>query len=94
MYPSNRIRVAVCGPIGTKFGTHMQIHLERVLGKIKKIAPCNLGEGFKGSEIEKCGKAAKRLTLSAPNLAHMQIHSGGILRVYVVKIQVGELWLD
>ena len=29
------IHVAVCGPIGTKFGTHMQIHLEKVVGKIK-----------------------------------------------------------
>ena len=40
-----RARVRVCvsfqalytsrlGPIGTKFGTHMQIHLEKVVGKI------------------------------------------------------------
>ena len=29
------IHVAVCGPIGTKFGKHMQIHLEKVVGKIK-----------------------------------------------------------
>ncbi len=35
VYPSKRIHVAVCGPIGTKFGTHMQIHLENVVGKIK-----------------------------------------------------------
>ena len=34
VYPSKRIHVAVCGPIGTKFGTHMQIHLEKVVGKI------------------------------------------------------------
>ena len=32
---SKRIHVAVSGPIGTKFGTHMQIHLETVVGKIK-----------------------------------------------------------
>ena len=32
---SKRIHVAVCGPIGTKFGTHMQIHLEKLMGKIK-----------------------------------------------------------
>ena len=48
--PSKRIHVAVCGPIGTKFGTHMQIHLEKVVGKIK-ICPVsrrgNLG-GFRG----------------------------------------------
>ena len=42
MYPSKHIYVAVCGPIGTKFGTHMQIHLEKVVGKIK-FAPCDLG---------------------------------------------------
>ena len=41
VYPSKRIHVAICGPIGTKFGTHMQIHLERVVGK--KICPCDLG---------------------------------------------------
>ena len=35
VYPSKRIHVAVCGPIGTKFGTHMPIHLEKVVGKIK-----------------------------------------------------------
>ena len=32
VYPSKHIHVAVCGPIGTKFGTHMQIHLEKVVG--------------------------------------------------------------
>ena len=51
------IHVAVCGPIGTKFGTYMQIHLEKVVGKIK-ICPVscrgNLG-GFRGSEIENVG---------------------------------------
>ena len=30
VYPSGRIHVAACGPIGTKFGTHMEIHLEMV----------------------------------------------------------------
>ena len=33
VYPSKHIHVAVCGPIGTNFGTHMQIHLEKVVGK-------------------------------------------------------------
>ena len=33
VYPSKHIHIAVCGPIGTKFGTHMQIHLEKVVGK-------------------------------------------------------------
>ena len=32
VYPSGRIHVAACGPIGTKFGTRMQIHLEMVMG--------------------------------------------------------------
>ena len=31
VYPSERIDVATCGPIGTKFGTHMQIHLQVVV---------------------------------------------------------------
>ena len=35
VYPSKHIDVAVCGPIGTQFRTHMQIHLEKVVGKIK-----------------------------------------------------------
>ena len=30
------------GPIGTKFGTRMEIHLEMVMGEIK-ISPCDLG---------------------------------------------------
>ena len=38
MYPSERIHVVACGPIGTKFGTHMQILLQMVVGKIK-ISP-------------------------------------------------------
>ena len=45
VYPSKRIHVAVCGPIGTKFGTHMQIHLEKVEGKIK-ICPVSLRGEF------------------------------------------------
>ena len=42
VYPSGRIHVAACGPIGTKFGTRMEIHLEMVMGEIK-ITPCDLG---------------------------------------------------
>ena len=44
VYPSKRIHVAVCGPIGTKFGTHMQIHLEKVVGKIKICPVSRRGE--------------------------------------------------
>ena len=29
---SGPIHVAACDPIGIKFGTHVQIHLERVVG--------------------------------------------------------------
>ena len=74
MYPSKHIYVAVCGAIGTKFGRHMQIHLEKVVGK-KKFAPCDLGGtwggGFRGSEIEKWVKSDNRLDRFAPNLAHI-----------------------
>ena len=73
MYPSKHLHIAVCGPIGTQFGTHMQIHLEKVVGKIKKFALChpggNLG-GFRGPEIQKSGKTTKRMDQLAPNLAH------------------------
>ena len=44
VYPSKRIHVAVCGPIGTKFGTHMQIHLEQVVGKNKNLPRVTQGE--------------------------------------------------
>ena len=44
VYPSKRIHVAVCGPIGTTFGTRMQIHLEKVVGKIKICPVSRRGE--------------------------------------------------
>ena len=53
VYPSGRIHVAACGPIGTKFGTRMESHLEIVMGEIK-ITPCDLGGiwgGFRGQKI-------------------------------------------
>ncbi len=80
VYPSKRIHVAVCGPIGTKFGTHMQIHLEKVVGKIK-ICPGshrgNLG-GFRRSEIENvmweiCQMAGP---ISTKFGTHVRIHLG------------------
>ena len=57
VYPSKRIHVAVCGLIGTKFGTHMQIHLEKVVGKIKICPVSRRGNlvFFRGSEIENVG---------------------------------------
>ena len=53
VYPSGCIHVAACGPIGTKFGTRMEIHLEMVMGEIK-ITPCDVGGilgGFRGQKI-------------------------------------------
>ena len=38
VYPSDGIHVVACGPIGTKFCTHMQIHLQMVVSLIK-ISP-------------------------------------------------------
>ena len=56
VYPSKRIHVAVCGPIGTKFGTHMHIHIEKIVGKIKicPVWPRGHMGCFRGLEIEKC----------------------------------------
>ena len=56
VYPSGRIHVAACGPIATKFGTRMEIHLEMVMGEIK-ITPCDLGRiwGVLGAENQKSG---------------------------------------
>ena len=73
VYPSGRIHVAACGPIGTKFGTRMEIHLEMVMGEIK-ITQCDFGGiwgGFRGSENNKSGITTKRMDQLAPNLAHM-----------------------
>ena len=39
VYSSDGIHVVACGPIATKFGTHMQIHRQMVVNKIK-ISPC------------------------------------------------------
>ena len=58
MYPSKHIYVAVCGRIGTKFGTHMHIHIEKVVGKIK-ICPVlprgHMGGGGLGGQKLKNG---------------------------------------
>ena len=40
VYPSERIHVVACGPIGTKFGTHMQILLQNINGsELNKSQP-------------------------------------------------------
>ena len=43
-FQAYRLHIAVCSPIGTKFGTHMQIHLEKVVGKIKICPVSRRGE--------------------------------------------------
>ena len=61
---SKRIHVAVCGPIGTKFGTHMHIHLEKVMGEVK-ISPCDLGGTWgvlRGQKLRNVGKLPNRWT--------------------------------
>ena len=82
MYPSKRIHVDVCGPIGTKFGTHMQIHLEMVVGKIK-FAPCHAGGGGGnwggglGSQKLKMWEISQTAgPISTTFGTHMQIHLG------------------
>ena len=74
VYPSKRIHVTVSVVRSeSKFGTHMQIHLEKVVGKLKICPVSCRGEfgGFRGSEIENVWKSAKWLDRLAPNLAHM-----------------------
>ena len=76
VYPSKRIHVAVCGPIGTKFGTHMQIHLEKVVGKIK-ISPVsrrvNLG-GFRGQKWKMWEICQMAGPISTKFGTHVRIH--------------------
>ena len=55
--PKSGLATKTARSIGTNFGTHVQIHLEMAMGKIK-ITPCDLG-GFRGSEIQKSGITAK-----------------------------------
>ena len=52
VYPSGRIHVAACGPIGTKFGTRMEIHLEMVMGEIQ-ITQCDFGGIWGGFRCQK-----------------------------------------
>ena len=80
VYPSKRIHVAVCGPIGTKFGTHMQIHLEKVVGKIK-ICPVsrrgNLGGGgFRGQKLKMWEICQMAGPISTKFGTHVRIHLG------------------
>ena len=96
MYPSKRIHVAVCLPIGSKFGTHMQIHIEKVVGKIK-ICPVsprgNLGVmgGHKLKMWEICQTAGP---ISTTFGTHMRIHLGMNIRlkhIYLLETPGGIL---
>ena len=78
---SKHIHVAVCGPIGTKFGTHMQIHLEKVVGKIKKIALCDLGGHMGGGGLGVRNYKMGEICQTAGHIGtkfgtHMRIHLG------------------
>ena len=70
---SDGIHVVACGPIGTKFGTHMQIHLQMVALELNKnqlrVTQGGWG-GFRGSEIQKSGITTKRVDQLAHNLVH------------------------
>ena len=49
------------GPIGTKFGKHLQIHLGMdIYAKNHRYPRVNCG-GFRGSKMQKSGKSTKRL---------------------------------
>ena len=54
------LHVAACGSIETKFGTYINIHLERVVGHIK-ITPCDLGGIWGVLRGQTCGKITKLL---------------------------------
>ena len=68
-----RGRCETAGPIGTKFGTHMQIHLGMDIRQINcpKRHKGAFGGWFTGSNIQKSGEAVKRLDRLAPTLVHV-----------------------
>ena len=61
------------GPIGTKFGKHLQIHLamDIMLKTISHSIPKGEIWGFRWSKMQKSGKSTKRLDRLAPNLVHV-----------------------
>ena len=71
-YHTFRKSYQTAGPIDTKFGTHVQIHLRMDIAK--QIEPQDTrghfgGGGFRGSKIQVW--AVKRLDRLAPNLVHV-----------------------
>ena len=64
----------MAGPIGTKFGTRLQILLEMEIFRLNTIRPSIPQVAFRGvlrGHKFKSGKAAKRLDRLAPNLVHV-----------------------
>ena len=77
VYPSKHYTRRVCGPIGTKFGTHMQIHLEKVVGKINicPVWPRGHMGGFSGQKLKKMGEICQTAGQIGPKFGtHMRIH--------------------
>ena len=67
-----RGRCETAGPIGTKFGTHGQIHLGMDIRQMNcSKRHKGASGGFRGSNIQKSGEAVKRLGRLAPTLVHV-----------------------
>ena len=66
-------RCETAGPIGTRFGTHVHIHLGMDVRQTNcpKRHKGAFGGGFRGSNIQKSGEAVKRLDRLAPTLVHV-----------------------
>ena len=92
---SKRIHVAACSPIWTTFRTHMQIHLEMVMGR--KKFPCDLGGTcffLSGQKLTNVGKLPNRLT-DQPQMFHTYADSFSnehrLKKNYPIETQ-GEMW--
>ena len=97
VYPSKHIHVAVCGPIGTKFGTHMQIHLEKVVGKIKicPVWPRGHMGGFRGQKLKNGGNLPNGWT-DWHQIWHTYADSSGnehrLKNYYLLETPGGAFW--
>ncbi len=75
VYPSTLIHVAVCGPIGTKFGIRMQIHIEKVVGIIK-ICPVSRRGNLGGQKLKMWEICQMAGPISTKFGTHVRIHLG------------------
>ena len=95
VYPSGRIHVAACGPIGTKFGTRMEIHLEMVMGEIK-ITPCDLGGIWGGFGVRKYQIWNNYQTAGSIDTnfgTHVQIHLEMVMgEIKITPCDLGGIW--